>query len=81
MIKEAGLVWPIQDQDYAHKILRHLIEDVVINPLVEYGILQGEYEPNKILGAELPDLTAFRVTNFGKGLLEAIKETLKSEQL
>jgi hypothetical protein len=77
MIKEAGFVWPIENQDNAHEILRGLIEYVVIKPLVDYEILEIEYQPNKILGGEYLDLAKFRITPFGKGLLEAIKETLR----
>jgi len=78
IITEAGLVWPIQDQDNARRILQGLVEYVVIKPLGDYGILQVEYEPNKILGGEFRTPASFRVTVFGKGLLEAITETLLS---
>lgn len=51
-----------------------MIESTVINPLADFGILEGEYEPNPILAGEYKNLTAFRITPFGKGLLEAMKE-------
>ena len=77
LIEDARLVWPIQDQDSARRILRAIIERIVINPLLDFGILQADYEPHKTLGAEFRELTAFRITPFGKGLLEAIREAMR----
>jgi hypothetical protein len=80
MIEESRMVWPIENQDSARRILRSIIERVVINPLVDFGILQTEYEPHKTLGAEFRELSTFRITPFGKGLLEAINGAIKQEQ-
>ena len=80
MIEDSRMVWPIQDQDNAHRILRSIVERTVINPLVDFGILQTEYEPHKTLGAEFRELSTFRVTPFGKGLLEAINGAMKQDQ-
>lgn len=70
------MVWPIQDQESVQRILRKFIERTVIEPLRDFGILQAEYEPHKILGAEFRVLSSFRVTSFGRGLLEAINEAI-----
>jgi hypothetical protein len=80
MIEDSRLVWGIQDQDSARRILSNIIERVVINPLVDFGILLTEYEPHKTLGAEFRELSTFRITPFGKGLLEAINDAMKQEQ-
>ncbi|HLE13238.1 MAG TPA: plasmid pRiA4b ORF-3 family protein [Anaerolineales bacterium] len=77
MIEASGMTWPSQDQDRAHSILRSIIERIVIDPLVDFGILQTEYEPHKILGAEFRELSAFRITLFGRGVLEAINDATK----
>jgi hypothetical protein len=77
MIEDSRMVWAIQDQDSARRILRSIIERVVINPLVDFGILQTEYEPHKTLGVEFRELSTFRITSFGKGLLEAIEGAMK----
>jgi len=77
IIEDAGLVWPIQDQDSARRILRGIIERIVINPLVDFGILQAQFEPHKTLGAGFRELSTFRITPFGKGLLEAIMEAVR----
>jgi len=74
IIEDTGLVWPIQDQDSARRILRGIIERIVINPLSEFGILQAEYEPHKTLGARSRELFEFCITPFGKGLLEAMRQ-------
>jgi len=80
MIEDSRMVWAIQDQDSARRILRRIIERTVINPLVDFGILQTEYEPHKILGVEFRDLSIFQITPFGKGLLEAIHGAMKADQ-
>ena len=77
IIENAGLVWPIQEQERARRILRGIIERIVINPLVDFGILQADYEPHKTLGVGFRELSTFRITPFGKGLLEAIMEGMR----
>lgn len=79
MIEESRMVWPIQDQDRARRILRSIIERMVINPLVDFGILQTEYEPHKTLGAEFRELSTSRITPFGRGLLKAVDDAMKQE--
>ena len=77
LIEDTGLVWSIQDQETAHSILQGIIERIVINPLKDFGILETEYAPHKILKTEFQDLSSIRLTPFGKGLLEAMKDTTK----
>jgi hypothetical protein len=81
MIEDSRMVWAIQDQDSARRILRSIIERTVINPLVDFGILTTEYEPYKTLGVEFRELSTFQITPFGKGLLEAIHGAMKQDQL
>lgn len=80
LIADARMVWPIQDQNSARRILHTIIEGLVISPLADFGILQAEYEPHKTLGAEFRELAAFRITPFGRGLLEAINNVITPEQ-
>ena len=80
MIEDSRMVWLIENQDSAQRILRNIIEHVVIDPLVDFGILQTVYEPHKTLGAEFRELSTFRITSFGKGLLEAINGAMKQDQ-
>lgn len=53
---------------------------MVISPLDDFGILQAEYKPHKTLGVEFPKLAAFRITPFGRGLLEAIDNAITQER-
>jgi hypothetical protein len=80
VIEDSRLVWGIQDQVSARRILSNFIECVVIYPLVDFGILLTEYEPHKTLGAEFRELSTFRITPFGKGLLEAIIDEMNQKQ-
>ncbi len=80
MIEDSRMVWAIQDQESARHILRSIIERTVINPLVDFGILQTEYQPHKMLGGEFRELSIFQITPFGKGLLEAIHGATRSDQ-
>jgi len=80
MIEDSRMVWPIQDQDRARRNLSDIIECMVINPLVDFGALQTEYEPHKTLGAKFRELSAFWITPFGRSLLQALKDAMKPEQ-
>ena len=81
MIEDSRMVWPIENQDIARRILRSIIERTLINPLVDFDILQAEFEPHTTFGIELRELSSFRISPFGKGLLEAINGAMKQEQL
>jgi len=70
----------IENQDNARRILRSIIESTVINPLVDFRILQTDYEPHKTLGVEFRELSTFWITPFGNGLLEAINVAMKTNQ-
>lgn len=80
VIEDSKMVWAIQDQDSARRILRSIIERTVINPLVDFEILQTGYEPHKTLGADFPQLSTLQITPFGKGLVEAIHGAMKPDQ-
>jgi hypothetical protein len=67
------MVWPIENQDNARRILLSVIERMVIEPLSDFEILKTEYGPHKTLGVEFQQLSTFQITPFGKGLLEAIQ--------
>ncbi len=80
LIAEAGLVWRIQDQESARHILHGIVERAVLDPLRDFGALEAQYAPSQILGPRYQDLTAFRVTLFGHGLLEAIGKAAGRKQ-
>jgi hypothetical protein len=76
LIADSRLVWPIQDQDRAHDILRGMIERVVVDPMTDFGVIQAEYEPHKVLGEQFRELSTIKVTSFGKSLLEGMRQLL-----
>jgi hypothetical protein len=80
MIEDSRMVWPIENQDSTRRILRAIVERTVIDPLVDFGILQTGYEPHKTLGAEFQELSTFRITAFGRGLLKAIRGAMKPDK-
>lgn len=80
MIEDSRMVWNIENQDNARRILRSIIERTVINPLVDFEILQTGYEPHKTLGGDFSQLSTFQITPFGKGLVEAIHGAMKPDQ-
>jgi hypothetical protein len=80
MIEDSRMVWQTQNQDNARRVLRSIVERMVIHPLVDFGILQTETEPHKTLGADFPQLSTFKITPLGRGLLEAIHDAMKPEQ-
>lgn len=73
MIKETRMVLPTENRDNAQFIFRRVIEEMVIDPLSDFGILKTEYGPHKTLGVEFKELSTFQITPFGKGLLETIQ--------
>jgi hypothetical protein len=80
LIQAARLVWPIEDQDSARSTLRVTVERMVVDPLVDFGILVPRYEPHIKYGIEFQKLSTFHLTPFGKGLLEAIRKARRYGQ-
>lgn len=73
LIEETRLTWPSPDQSFVKDILRHVIERLVVVPLTDFGLLQGAYEPSRVLGLPYKDLTEIKLTSIGKGLLQVLK--------
>jgi hypothetical protein len=72
LIEAARLVWPFEDQESAHETLRVTVERMVVDPLVDFGVLESKYEPHTKYGIEFKELSTFQITPFGRGLLEAM---------
>jgi hypothetical protein len=81
LIEANRLIWPVENQEDVRSTLRVIVRRMVVEPLVDFGILAPEYEPHPKYGIEYQELSAFQVTPFGKGLLEAIKEVMKRLKL
>ena len=76
IIEEARLSWPVYDQESGRRTLRVIIENIVIDPLINFGVLQAEYETHKRLGEGFRELGEFQLTSFGKGLLRSMEQIL-----
>ena len=75
--EKIGLTWPAEDEEFGRRVLDEYIEDIVIHPLAEFGVLQVSYIPHKFLGPEFKEVSSFRVTPFGRGLLETIRDGMR----
>jgi hypothetical protein len=78
MIEESGMAWPIPDQDSARNTLKWLIQRLVIDPQVDFGILLAGYGTYELLGREFPQLSTIQVTPFGRTFLQALNHSIQS---
>lgn len=58
---------------YAHESLRGAIRRMVIGILDDFGGVEAEYQEKPLGVGTIRDLVAFKVTSFGKGLLESLQ--------
>jgi hypothetical protein len=73
LIQETRLKWTAPDMAHAQMLLHGAIERMVIGTLDDFGMVEAEYQ-DKLLGAgTIRDLVAFKMTSFGKGLLESLQ--------
>ncbi len=72
ILDDSRIIWSTKREDYARRIWKTTIERTVVIPLVDFGILQTDDEPYKMLGLELHHISTFQVTSSGRKLLEAI---------
>jgi len=42
--------------------------------MIDFGVVQAEHGPNKILGERYRELAAFEITRFGKSLLKSMDD-------
>lgn len=73
VIAESGLEWYSQDQSIVQMIKRSVVERVVIDPMIRFGVLDCTYRPSQILGGDYKDLDTIRLTSVGKALLALSK--------
>lgn len=69
LIAQVGLVWPIQDQTFAHSILQSVVRRTLVEPMMDFGVLTGEYGTDKFPGLGIRDLLTICLTPVGKGML------------
>lgn len=72
LIQETRLTWTARNMTYARMSLHSAVRRMVIEILVGFGVVEPEYEEKPLGRGTTRELVAFRVTPFGKGLLESL---------
>jgi hypothetical protein len=72
LIKKTGLRWGAPDPDVATMLLRSSIEQMVIAILARFGAVEREYRQEPLGKGTIRKLAAFKITPFGKALLDAV---------
>lgn len=72
LISETGLKWTAPDMAFARISLHGAIRRIVIGVLADFGVLEREYRDKSLGRGTIQELVAFRITSFGKGLLESL---------
>ncbi len=74
LIEDTGLSWPIEDQSYARLMMRSVIENLVAEPLSNFGVLVLEHTTIKDIYLDRQELTALKITSLGSWLLESVEK-------
>lgn len=73
LIQETRLKWGAPDITHARMILHGAIRRMVISILADFGVVEPEYQDKPLGRSTIRELVAFRITPFGRGLLESLK--------
>ena len=78
VIGQTGLTWTAQESSSATMLLRGSIQRMVVDILASFDALKRRYR-KKLLGrGTISELDAFKITPFGKALLEALAAVRES---
>lgn len=72
LIEEMELMPGMENRDHAMLLLKGGVQMMLIEMLAKFGMLQKEYEVNKIGNHEFQELHSFRLTPFGMDMLEIL---------
>jgi hypothetical protein len=72
LIGETGLKWTAPSTTYARTLLHGAVQRMVIDVLADFGVLEREYQDKPLGRGTIRELVAFRITSFGRGLLESL---------
>ena len=75
VIAGSRLQWSHPDESYVQMLKHRLVEQVLIDPMTRFGVLECGYRPNKILGGDYKDLETMSLTAAGRSLLTLLKES------
>ena len=73
LITQSGLGWSIEDQASDQFIMRSVVEHVLADPMVRFGVLECQYGTENIHGQDFTKLASIRLTPVGKGILGLLK--------
>jgi hypothetical protein len=72
LIQATGLTWTARDSSFAQMALRGSIHRMVVHVLENFGMLKTHYRKKAIGKGTVPTIAAFRVTDWGAALLDAL---------
>jgi hypothetical protein len=75
VISESGLEWHSQDQSFVQMIKRSVVEQVVIDPMTRFGILECEYQTDESNGHSYQQLNTIQLMAIGKSILTLMKSS------
>ena len=74
LIAQSGLEWPIEDQTLAQSIMRSVVERVLVDPMVRFGVLECQYGTENIGGYDFTKLASIRLTSVGESMLDLLRK-------
>jgi hypothetical protein len=72
MIAETGLTWGSADPTFHHIALHGAVHRMVIGILADFGAVKEYYRDKPLGKGTIKELAEFRITPFGRALLEAL---------
>jgi hypothetical protein len=73
LIQKTRLKWAAPDITHARMLLHGAIQRMVIGILVNFEVVETEYQDKPLGRGTVHELVAFQITPFGKGLLESLE--------
>ena len=78
VIGATGLTWTAQESSFATMLLRGSIRRMVVDILASFDALNRRYRKKPLGRGTISELEAFKITPFGKALLEALAAVRES---
>jgi hypothetical protein len=72
LIQATGLAWTAADSRFARTLLHDAISSMIVDVLAHFGALERGYQERPLGRIMSRDLVAFRITPFGRALLESL---------
>ena len=73
LIRETRLKWTAPDMTHAQMSLHSAIQRMVIGILADFEVVKPEYKDKTLGKSKVREVVAFRITSFGRGLLESLE--------